>query len=77
VIGLASWAIAALVAYPFSWFLNDAVGKAFGGVAFSFEFSLAGVVMWLVIIAVLSVVASLLPAWNASRLTVREVLAYE
>jgi putative ABC transport system permease protein len=77
VIGLASWAIAALVAYPFSWFLNDAVGKAFGGVAFSFSFSLVGVVVWLVIIAVLSVVASLLPAWNASRLTVREVLAYE
>jgi putative ABC transport system permease protein len=77
VIGLASWAIAALVAYPFSWFLNDAVGKAFGGVAFSFSFSLVGVVMWLALIAVLSVVASLLPAWNASRLTVREVLAYE
>jgi putative ABC transport system permease protein len=33
--------------------------------------------MWLVIVLVLSLIASILPAWNASRLTVREVLAYE
>ena len=31
----------------------------------------------LVLVIVLATVASFLPAWNASRLTVREVLAYE
>jgi putative ABC transport system permease protein len=77
VIGLVSWATSALVSYPFSKFLSDAVGQAFGGVSFSFSYSVMGLLMWLVIIVILSLVASLLPAWNASRLTVRAVLAYE
>jgi putative ABC transport system permease protein len=77
VIGLASWAIAALISYPFGKLLSDVVGKAFGGVALSYAFSVSGLVMWLAIIMVLSLIASVLPAWNASRLTVREVLAYE
>jgi putative ABC transport system permease protein len=77
VIGLVSWAISALVSYPFSKLLSDAVGQAFGGVSFSFSYSVTGLLMWLAIIVILSLVASLLPAWNASRLTVRAVLAYE
>ena len=38
---------------------------------------MAGVVLWLVLVVILSALASFLPARNASRLTVREVLAYE
>jgi putative ABC transport system permease protein len=33
--------------------------------------------LWLAIVTVVAVVASFSPAWNAARLTVREVLAYE
>jgi putative ABC transport system permease protein len=77
VIGLTSWAISALISYPFGKILSDVVGKAFGGVALSYSFSVSGVVLWLVVIVVLSLISSILPAWNASRLTVREVLAYE
>jgi putative ABC transport system permease protein len=77
VIGLASWAIAALVSYPFGKVLSDAVGIAFGGVPLSYAFSAIGLILWLAIMAGLSSISSLLPAWNASRLTVREVLAYE
>ena len=33
--------------------------------------------LWLVVVLVLAVVASIVPARNASRLTIREVLAYE
>jgi len=40
-------------------------------------YSVEGVLAWLVIIIVLSALASALPARSASRLTVREVLAYE
>jgi putative ABC transport system permease protein len=32
---------------------------------------------WLILVTLLALIASFLPAWNASRLTVREVLAYE
>jgi putative ABC transport system permease protein len=77
VIGLASWAISALISYPFGKLLSDVVGKAFGGLALSYSFSVSGLVLWLVVIVVLSLISSILPAWNASRLTVREVLAYE
>ncbi|NJO00225.1 MAG: hypothetical protein HC875_41960 [Anaerolineales bacterium] len=42
-----------------------------------YTFSINGVLLWLAVVVVLSAVASFLPAWNASRLTVREVLAYE
>jgi putative ABC transport system permease protein len=42
-------------------------------VAFSFD----GFLIWLVLVLVLSALASVLPARRASRLTVREVLAYE
>jgi putative ABC transport system permease protein len=43
----------------------------------NFSFSMLGVGLWLVVVVVLSAGASVLPARNASRLTVREVLAYE
>ena len=33
--------------------------------------------LWLLIVVILATLASVLPAWAASRLTVREVLAYE
>jgi putative ABC transport system permease protein len=36
-----------------------------------------GLWLWLVIVVILSILASFIPARNASRLTVREVLAYE
>jgi putative ABC transport system permease protein len=76
-VGLLGWAIAALAAWPISKAVGNAiVGLLFqGGLAFRFEplglfVSLAGSV-------ILSSIASLLPAWRASRLTLRELLAYE
>jgi ABC-type lipoprotein release transport system permease subunit len=35
------------------------------------------VALWLSLVILLSVLSSALPAWNAVRLTVQEVLAYE
>jgi putative ABC transport system permease protein len=40
-------------------------------------FSPLGVTGWLAIVVVVSVVASLLPAYRATKMTVRETLAYE
>ena len=42
-----------------------------------FSFSFAGLTIWLLLSLALSVLASLLPAWNAARLSVRDVLSYE
>jgi putative ABC transport system permease protein len=77
IIGLLSWAVGTLLAYPISKLLSDAVGRQFLSTPLDYTFSISGVLIWLVVVILLSALASFLPAWNASRLTVREVLAYE
>jgi len=76
-IGVVSWIIAFALALPFSMFLSNAVGQAFLRSAISFTFSLSGAVLWLGVVIALAALASFLPAWNASRVAVRDVLAYE
>lgn len=76
-IGLISWALGALLAIPISRTLSDALGMVFLSRPLSYSISAEGVVLWLGIVIVLAAVASLVPAWRASRLAVREVLAYE
>jgi putative ABC transport system permease protein len=77
VMGLLSWAIAALLAWPVSKMVGDMfVGMLFhAGLDFTFE--VRGLVTWLLVSVTLSAVASFLPAWRASSTTVREALAYE
>jgi ABC-type lipoprotein release transport system permease subunit len=41
-----------------------------------YQYSSSAVFIWLVVIAVISVLASLLPARNATRISVRDSLAY-
>jgi putative ABC transport system permease protein len=36
-----------------------------------------GILLWLAVVVFLSVIASIMPARNAARLTINEVLAYE
>jgi len=76
-IGLLSWTIAALLAWP----VSKVTGDIFVGVLFrsglDFRFEARGLVIWLLVSVGLSAVASFLPAWRASRATVREALAYE
>jgi putative ABC transport system permease protein len=77
VIGVLSWAIAAVLAWPVSKFVGDSlIGMMFrSGLDFTFE--PLGLVIWLLVSIALSAVASFVPAWRASRATVREALAYE
>lgn len=77
VIGVMSWAMGAAVAIPMSQGLNQALGQAVMGVPLTYSYSLSGMWIWLGVVILLSMVASSIPARNASRLTVREVLAYE
>jgi putative ABC transport system permease protein len=76
-IGMLSWAIGALLALPLSILFSDAVGMAFLQMPLDFVFSLRGMAIWLGVVVLLAALASFLPAWNAARLTVRDVLAYE
>ena len=56
---------------------EESAGTAFLQAPLSYSFSAGGALLWLVAGVLLSAVASFVPARNASRLTVREVLAYE
>jgi putative ABC transport system permease protein len=76
-IGLLSWVLGSLLAIPVTHGLNQAVGGAIMGAPLTFAYSLPGLWIWLVVVFLLSALASFIPARNASRLTVREVLAYE
>jgi putative ABC transport system permease protein len=76
-IGVLSWMLGALLAIPMTQGLNAAVGGAVMGVPLTYAYSMPGLWLWLGAVIGLSAVASFIPARNASRLTVREVLAYE
>jgi putative ABC transport system permease protein len=76
-IGLLSWILGSLLAIPMSQGLNQAVGGAIMGTPLSYSYSIFGFWLWLFVVLLLSALASFIPARNASRLTVREVLAYE
>jgi putative ABC transport system permease protein len=76
-IGLISWLVGALLAFPLSWLLGDAIGEQFLNTSLNHVFSIWGAMLWLGLVVILAAIASFIPAWNASRVTVREVLAYE
>ena len=76
-IGVVSWLIGFVLAFPFSMLLSSVVGQAFVRSELNFTFSLTGALLWLGVVTALAALASFLPAWNASRVTVRDVLAYE
>jgi len=76
-IGLISWGVGALLAHPLGKVLSDAVGNITMKVGMDYNYSFTGVFVWLAVASVLAVLASLLPARNASRVSVRDVLAYE
>ena len=76
-IGLVSWVISAGLAFPITRLLADVVSNALFGSTSGYVLTPTGFVLWLGIVLLLAIIASVLPARSASRLTIREVLAYE
>lgn len=76
-IGLLSWLFGALLSFPISTVMSNAINLSLFGAPAAFTFTPTGVILWLIAVSLLSVLASVMPARNAARLTIREVLAYE
>jgi putative ABC transport system permease protein len=76
-VGVISWVLGAVLALPISALLANVVGASMFQTPLDYVLSLDGFLVWLAGVLVLSAVASFLPARNAARLTIREVLAYE
>ena len=77
VIGLITWLLAIGLSFPISSLLLTIIGEAMMGSAMALSFTPLGILLWLGVVIVLSVFASIMPARNAARLTINEVLAYE
>jgi putative ABC transport system permease protein len=77
VIGMISFALAIVLSIPFTYLLSTIVSLAVFQTPIDTVFTLTGYGIWLGLVLLLSALASILPARNAARLTIREVLAYE
>jgi putative ABC transport system permease protein len=77
IIGLLSCLAGTVVALPLSKALSNVVGESIMQATLSYTYSMEGVGLWLALVLILAALASFWPARNASRVTVRDVLAYE
>ncbi len=76
-IAVISWVIAVIISYPLSYVISSALSEqAFEGAA-AFQFSYGGALLWLLILIGVSIIASLWPASRATKVSVRDALAYE
>ena len=75
-LGLIAWAVAIPLSIPIGQAFSAVIGQV---IKFEiiYQFSWNGALTWLIIIVVLSVLGSLLPAIRATRVSVRQSLAYE
>jgi putative ABC transport system permease protein len=76
ILGVLSWLLALPFSYPGGQLFSDLVGQTMN-LPFGYSYSLGGMMAWLVIVVTLSALASLWPALRATRVSVREALAYE
>ncbi|MFC2072179.1 ABC transporter permease [Chloroflexota bacterium] len=76
-IGIISWALAVPLSVPLSLAFNIMLGQAFFAQPLDFVFSPFGIITWLAIVVIISVIASLLPAYRAMKMSIQETLAYE
>lgn len=76
-IGVMSWILATLLAWPISKIITSGLGMHVMRVRLDFSFETVGIFVWLGISLILGSLASFVPAWQASRRPVREAVAYE
>lgn len=77
VIGIISWAISIFISIPITNILCFGVGMAILTAPMPAVYGMTGIIAWLIFTVVLGTLASVLPARRASKLTVRDTLAYE
>ncbi|MBI3448822.1 MAG: ABC transporter permease [Acidobacteria bacterium] len=77
IIGILAWAVALVAAVPVSWLFDSMTGQIFIKAPLDFAMSPRAAGIWLALVVVLAAAGSAFPARRASRLAVREALAYE
>ena len=77
VVGMISWVISILLSIPLTGLLAGGVGTAMFKSPLPTVYDSMGTFVWLIFMLFLATIASSLPARRASRLTVKDTLAYE
>jgi putative ABC transport system permease protein len=77
VIACLSWVVGFVLSFPIAQWMSAQIGVALLDMPLSYTYSWWAAGVWFVALLALAVAASLGPARNAVRLTIREVLAYE
>lgn len=75
--GITSWLISIPLSIPMGIGFCYALGLAFFQKPLSFVFSFSGILIWLIIALIISILASIIPAKKAVSLTVKDTLSYE
>jgi putative ABC transport system permease protein len=74
--GVMSWCLSVPIALVLSPLIARNLGVAMFGATLDYRFAWSAVAIWLAVILVISALASLLPARGATRISVRDSLAY-
>jgi putative ABC transport system permease protein len=74
--GLVSWAAALPLSFVLGQPLAALMGEAMFDIALDYQYNLEAVFVWLAMVIIISVLASVMPARNATLVSVRESLAY-
>jgi putative ABC transport system permease protein len=77
IIGAGSIVIAFLLSLFFSVYIGNMIGAMSFRVSLALSLSLTGIVVWVLIIVIGSLMATLYPARRAIKMATREALAYE
>jgi len=75
--GLLSWALAVPISFALAQPMANALGQTMFEANLDFAYNDEAVLIWLMMILMISILASILPARNATVISVRESLAYE
>ena len=74
--GLFSWMLAVPLSFILARLLANALGQVMFDANLDYQYNFSAVLVWLATILIISTLASLLPARNATQVSVRESLAY-
>ena len=75
--GVMSWTIAVPISLLVTPLMANALGMAIFQSRLDYQYNWQAVLIWLVIVVVISALASLIPARNAAQINVRQTLVYE
>lgn len=75
--GVISWVFGSVLALPLSQVLSRYIGLTLVKTPLVYTFPMSGVTLWLFLSIGIAIIASLVPARNAARISIREAITYE